>query len=194
VSIFEEFQARRAGPWCDIQGHMGFLYQEARNRRTLIELGVRTGNSTVALLASQYRLNVVDGYPYQEGDPAGSLWSVDVSPPEVPLHWHKLPHWFFRQGDDTSPEVRNWLPAKCDLLFIDTSHSYTHTMAELTLYVPRVIEGGIVLLHDTEWEYPNIQLDEPTGPVARALSDYCHAEGLYWSNRPGSYGMGVIRL
>lgn len=193
MNLYEEYQARLTGPWHDIQGHMDFLHTTALGYGTLVELGVRTGNSTSAFLASK------DRHVYPTGDIRravvwGGLWSVDISPPAVPGHWHELDHWHFLQADDTSPEAQKWLPEKFNLLFIDTSHDYEHTLLELSLYVPRVESGGIVLLHDTEWDTPNIQLPGATGPVARALEDYCQRESLYWSNRPGCYGMGVIRL
>lgn len=188
MSVYEEYKSRRDGLWNDIQGHLEFLHTTALGYGTLVELGVRSGNSTAALLAAK------DHHAYPNASVFGGLWSVDIEQPSVPSHWHELDHWHFLQADDTSPEAQDWLPEKFNLLFIDTSHDYLHTIAELALYVPRVESGGIVLLHDTEWEYPDIQLDEPDGPVARALTDYCEKEGLYWHNRPGCYGMGVIRL
>jgi cephalosporin hydroxylase len=40
------------------------------------------------------------------------------------------------------------IPASIDLLFIDTSHLYDHTMAELKRYAPRVRPGGWIVFHD----------------------------------------------
>jgi cephalosporin hydroxylase len=193
VSAYGDYLARLAGPWSDIQAHLEFLHTTALAYGTLVELGVRSGNSTAALLAAKDR----HAYPASDirsTETWGGLWSVDIAQPDVPGYWHDLDHWHFLQADDTSPQAQKWLPEKFNLLFIDTSHGYEHTLAELMLYVPRVESGGIVLLHDTEWEYPAVQLAGPTGPVARALTDYCTLEDLYWANRPGSYGLGVIRL
>jgi hypothetical protein len=193
MTAYEDYQARLNGPWCDIQGHLEFLHKTALGYGNLVELGVRSGNSTSALLAA------VERHAYVTGDTRppevfGGLWSVDIEMPAVPAQWHALGYWHFLQANDVSQRAQDWLPDKFNVLFIDTSHDYEHTLAELRLYVPRVESGGFVLLHDTEWEPPNVQLYGPTGPVARALGDYCEAEGLYWHNRPGFYGMGVIRL
>ncbi len=122
----------------------------------------------------------------------GDLWSVDLQPAQVPGEWHGLPYWHFLQGDDLHPATAAWLPAACDVLFIDSDHRYGHTLAELRLYVPRVREGGVVMLHDTQWDEGNIELPEPTGPVARALDTYCAETGRAWTNLPGSYGLGTI--
>ena len=173
-----EYEARLE-PWSDMQGHMVFLRETAESytKPVIIELGTRSGQSTSAFLAG------IQG--------GGQLWSVDVDPPQVPAHWHDLPEWHFLQADDVSAQAQDWLPAQCDVLFIDTSHTYEHTIAELSLYVPRVRPGGVVLCHDTEWADPGTMLDAPAGPVTEAQNAYCEQEGMSWVNRHGSYGMGV---
>jgi len=177
---------QRAAVWSDIQGHLPFLYETARSypHPAVIELGVRGGNSTAALLAGTC--------------PGGSLWSVDIEQPQVPRDWHEDARWHFLQADDLHPDTQSWMPAVCDVLFIDTSHTYGHTLAELETYVPRVRPGGTVLLHDTQFVATGggngDDAGEPAGEVAAALDAYCGQTGLSWSNRPGSYGLGVIRL
>jgi len=169
-------------PWSDLQGHMPFLRETAEgyDKPTIIEFGVRSGQSTSCFLAAIAKCG-------------GEIWSIDVDPAQVPAHWHDLPHWHFLQADDVSPEAQAWLPAEVDVLFIDTDHSYWQTMAELRLYVPRVRPGGVVLLHDTEWLPPGHATDFPTGTVTEALNAYCEEAGLSWVNRTGSYGLGIIR-
>ena len=122
----------------------------------------------------------------------GDVWSVDLQPAQVPAGWHGLPGWHFLQGDDLHPAVQAWLPRQCDVLFIDSAHTYGHTLAELRAYVPRIREGGAALLHDTQWDHGNVELAGPTGPVARALDDFCAGAGLSWENLPGSFGLGTI--
>lgn len=179
----------RLAAWSDIQGHMAFLRETVQRYEepAVVELGVRSGNSTAALLAGVY-------------DAAGQLWSVDIDEPAVPDSWHSLSRWRFLQADDTSPEAQEWLPGRCDVLFIDTSHEEKHTLEELRTYVPRVTPGGIVLMHDTEWlppakpKVPPSMLSKPGGPVTAALDTFCAERGLHWINRSGSYGMAVIPL
>lgn len=180
MSITEEYESRLA-EWSDIQGHMPFLRECAAKAQVVIELGTRSGQSTSAFLAGL-------------ADSGGELWSVDKDDAEVPAHWHDFPNWHFLRAGDDSNDAMQWLPLRCDVLFIDTDHTLNHMRRELELYVPRVRLGGLVLLHDTEWEDPAVQLDHPTGEVAQALTAFCEDRGLKWENRPGSYGLGVVRL
>jgi len=184
VTLTAQHTARAGGSWCDIQGHLAFLYAQAEGRAVIAELGVRGGNSTCAFLAAI------------ETAGSGQLWSVDVASPGVPVSWHDLPYWHFLCADDTSQQAMDWLPPKLDLLFIDTSHGLDHTLAELTAYGPRVRSGGVILCHDTCWLPGDVETREPVGPVARALDVWCQAQPyeLSWSNRAGSFGLGVIEV
>ena len=80
------------------------------------------------------------------------------------------------------------------MLFVDSDHSYGHVTGVLGAHLARVKPGGAALFHDTQFRYPDVDLGEPTGEVAKALDDWCGSRGIAWENRPGSYGMGVIRL
>jgi predicted O-methyltransferase YrrM len=163
----------RAGLETDIRAQLPVLYAHARHAETVIELGVRGGNSTAALLAGCER-------------GGGRLWSVDVEQPRVPAEWHQVPFWRLLVADDVSAEAAAFCPAGADVLFIDTSHAYDHTLAELRLYVPKVRPGGIVLLHDTDrLEWPG---------VGAALDDYCAETGADWYDHPGWHGLGVIEV
>jgi hypothetical protein len=173
VDLAEEYRARCAED-SDIALHLPFLYDSAQGA-TVIELGVRCGNSTAAFLAA-----------------GAEVWSADTEHPQVPGEWHEHPRWHFLLGDDLSEEILAGLPAQCDVLFIDTAHTYEHTLAELCAYAPRATR--LVLLHDTQWVPGGIDGGTPAGEVARALDGYCVEAGLSWENRPGSYGLGVIRV
>jgi Methyltransferase domain len=192
-----QYQARAGGAWSDIRGHLDFIYSQAvqlacyppddelsgmARAAVLAELGVRAGNSTCALLAAI------------ETAGAGDLYSVDLGPADVPDAWRRLPYWHFLQADDLSVKARRFIPGELDLLFIDTSHSEPHTLAELAAYAPRVRPGGIILCHDTQWDEGDAELAAPAGPVARALNTWTARMSLEWDNRPGSYGLGVIRV
>lgn len=156
----------------DISLHLPFLHDSAQDA-TVIELGVRTGNSTAAFLAA-----------------GAEVWSVDTEGPAVPAEWHEDPRWHFLCGDDLSAEILDGLPAEVGVVFIDTVHTYEHTLAELRAYAPRA--ARLVVLHDTQWTAGR-DTGTPDGPVAQAIDTYCLEAGLTWENRPGSYGLGVIR-
>jgi predicted O-methyltransferase YrrM len=148
----------------------------------VVELGAVPGLSTTMFLSA---LDETGG---------GELWSVDLDVPETVALWGDLPQWHFLQADDISPQAQAWLPDVCDVLFIDSAHTYAHTLAELRAYAPRVRKGGTALLHDTQWGPGNTDLGEPVGGVAKALDTYCAEAGLEWVNTPGNFGLGTIRF
>lgn len=182
-----EYEAR-AGQWSDIQGHLPTLHAAVSDRpgAQVLELGVRWGTSTACLLAAAE-------------DVGGHVWSIDVAQPAVPDWWAATGLWTLTIGDDLDPRVAAAQPATVDVLFIDTSHTYDQTTAELRLYVPRVRPGGVVLLHDVELDAPDRAQIRPGGtdvpfPVARALDAFCSETGRNWEARTGSYGLGVIHI
>ncbi len=182
MSLNAEFY-ERLRDWSDIQGHMHHLHEMtcSYDKPVIMELGTRTGQSTICFLRGIETVG-------------GELWSTDINPAQVPAHWYDLDFWNFLQADDLSPEADNWLPDTADILFIDTSHEYEHTLAELEIYTPRVNPGGIVFAHDTQFEPPGHDLGKPTGEVAQALNKYCADNGFTWENRAGYYGLGIMRI
>ena len=173
MTPLQEEYRRRAAADHDIRQQMPVLYAWARHADRIIELGVRSGNSTSAFLAG-----------IEHG--GGELWSVDIETPDVPAWWRDLPAWHLLVADDLSPKAVAFCHRGADVLFIDTSHYYEHTLAELRLYVPKVRPGGVVLLHDTDrTEWPD---------VGRALDEYCPSAGLDWYDHPFWHGLGVIEV
>ena len=181
VRIRTEYDERGIG-WSDLGAHLPRLYEFARGYRapTIIELGVRDGASTVAFLRAVSEVG-------------GHVHSADIRHPQVPIWWADTQWWTFHVGDDLSTPILDALPERADIVFIDTSHYYDHTLAELHTYVPRVKRGGLVLCHDTELEVPP---DWPGihYPVQHALDDYCAETGRTWENISGDSGLGVIRI
>jgi predicted O-methyltransferase YrrM len=177
VSVQLEYD-RRCVEHSDIFAHLPRLYREAcRPNVKVIELGVRSGNSTAAfLLAAEQN----DGY----------VWSVDIAPARLPWDGHE--RWTFYAGDDLW--LAKDLPNEVDVVFIDTSHHYDQTVAELELFVPKVKPGGVVLLHDTELEHPDGAAAWPAFPVRVAVDEYCDDHGLTPEYVSGCHGLGVIRI
>ena len=197
--IYDEYQQRLHGSWIDTQGHLQFLHETVLKYKkpVVIELGVHVGNTTSALLS---------GVELSDGE----LWSCDIDDvtKKVPTTFTQSPRWRFFHGDDVGEQILSQLPKQCDVLFIDTSHTYEHTLAELEAYIPRVKSDGVALLHDTHyagWALP--ELPAPTGAVGQALSKYCQDHGLTWEDRyiipedsppgidgPGFFGLGILRI
>jgi len=162
----------------DIVDHLPTFVElaEQLDARTVIELGVRDGESTKAWL-------------YAMECSGGHLWSVDLSPaPTFPTHC-----WTFIQGDDLDPAVIAQLPVEADIVFIDTLHSYAHTCRELETYVKHVRRGGRIVMHDTELD--GALVNEPdTQPVKKAVTEFCDAHGWKWANRTNCWGLGIIEV
>jgi predicted O-methyltransferase YrrM len=178
MDIYDLYRDRCARP-SDINEHLPRLVDicvEVDAER-IVELGVRTGVSTVAWL---YALEAT----------AGHLWSVDItSRPQG--FWSN--RWTFVQGDDTAPTTLERLPDSTDIVFIDTSHQYEHTLRELEIYSRRVRGGGKIVLHDTEVKQPDGTLDDDY-PVRRAIETFCGANDWRWVNDPKNNGLGVIQV
>ena len=152
---------------------------EAEHMTKVIELGTRTGVSTIAWLHALEQTG-------------GHLWSVDIDA-KPPIG--DYPHWTFIQGDDEAADVLAQLPEQVDAVFLDTSHHFEHTLRELRLYRSRVRPGGYIVCHDTELDYPEgVYLSDPPFPVRRAIEQFVAEHGLQWLNIPECYGLGIIKV
>jgi predicted O-methyltransferase YrrM len=172
---FRDEYLERLLPWSDVQYCMPRMHDTAASYPgvAILELGVRSGFSTSAFLAAAEQAQ-------------GHLWSIDVNDPEVPAHWLESPLWTFIKGDDVQVP---FVAPGIDVLFIDTIHTYSHTLAELHRFVPMVKPGGTVLLHDTVYSMQG----EEGYPVARALDTFCTETGRKWvEHGGGEFGFGEI--
>lgn len=126
----------------DIHEHLARLHGLVLylNAKRVIELGVRDGESTVALLEGVH-------------ETGGHLWSVDVMPCDQAkatiVSYGLQGRWTFNQADDVA-FAQQWREGTVDLVFIDTSHMADHTRLELAAYHPLVAPHGAMAFHDTE--------------------------------------------
>lgn len=183
TALSEEYQ-RRLAVWSDVQDCQERLYTAASSRpgARVLELGVRAGHSTSALLAGAEASG-------------GHVWSADIAAPaaEVPAEWFISGRWTFILGDSVTIPLPRDVPF--DVVFIDSSHAYEHTLAELRRFVPLVSPGGTVFLHDTRyepipWEVGGVP--QPHFPVARALDTFCEETGRSWTDHDAQFGLGEI--
>lgn len=143
------------------------------NAKQIIELGVRGAESTVSFLAALEQTN-------------GKLWSCDINVPiENAIHLKSNNRWTFVQGSDR--DLVNQAPTQCDILFIDTSHTYEDTLFELNSYHTKVKPGGYIMLHDVE------------GPmcsgVVKALDEFMLTHPAFsLSVINGNNGLGIIKI
>lgn len=178
ASLKERFERLCTEP-SDIVGHLPTFIGVADYLRAthVIELGTRTGVSTIAWLYAMERTG-------------GHLTSVDIDPrPDI----GDFGHWTFHQANDLDPKLLAQLSV-ADIAFIDTSHTYEHTLAELNIYQHLVRSGGVFLLHDTELAHPPDAPVYPAYPVRKAVEDFVAAEGYRWINEPSCFGLATIRV
>ena len=125
----------------DINQHLLLLYllPVSINAKTIVEIGA--GQSTFALSAAANATG-------------GEFYSHDLSSdarlrlfPEGEGVLDKEPRYHFVGGDNLETG-KNW-NKPIDLLFIDSSHTYEGTRAELDLWAKWVGKGGIICCHDT---------------------------------------------
>jgi predicted O-methyltransferase YrrM len=149
----------------DMAPHIQTLTKWAAQAETIVEFGVRGGVSTWALL---------DGL-----SPTGRLISVDILPCIVPPRVSEDPRWTFIVGDDMDPAIQARLPETADLVFIDTSHEYEHTVAELAYSL--TLEPKRIVMHDFVME-----------PVARAAYEFMGRESWRLIDNELPFGLATL--
>jgi hypothetical protein len=125
-----------------INEHLETLFVESltMNPRLIVELGVARGESARVFS----RVAQLCGAKYV---------SVDITDCSQAVDWDG---WLFIQKDDL--EFAREFPAWCrerqfepviDVLFIDTSHHFEHTLGEIRAYFPFLADHAKVFFHDT---------------------------------------------
>jgi cephalosporin hydroxylase len=147
VSYYNDYlrQAISPGWQSDITDHLGviFFFVLHSSPRLIVELGVRSGESTRVLLAAAEAANA-------------HVLSIDIEP------WYDIEvpfknRWSFIQADDVdfgrngfvSWCVANHHEPKVDVLFVDTSHEYEHTKQEILTWSNHLADGATLIFHDT---------------------------------------------
>ena len=126
----------------DIGDHLPTIFIEAYKRSPdlIVELGVRGGASTSAL---ERAARLCDSM----------LVSVDIDEPTFESMYERRR--FVREDDITfGNEFATWcngagIKPTIDVLFIDTSHEYGHTVQEIETWFRYLADNSIVLFHDT---------------------------------------------
>jgi len=126
----------------DISDHLDTLFFESlkQNPKLIVELGVRTGESSRCL---EKVAKICDST------------FIQVDPDKTSYHsvWKKS---FFVVEDDIkfAKEFKKFCSEKnispqIDTLFIDTTHIYEHTVNEIREWFPLLAPNGKVMFHDT---------------------------------------------
>jgi predicted O-methyltransferase YrrM len=159
----------------EISSHLPALYRHTDDQRPalVVELGTRVGFTTSILVkaAAKHHAHVV---------------SIDIDDCSGVVDYDR---WQFVQSDDIAfarefvawAEARD-LPTSVDVLFIDTSHHYEHTVQEIASWFPLLAPDATVLFHDTNMQRFYRRRDNTVGigsrnqrAVIRAIEEYLGA-------------------
>jgi predicted O-methyltransferase YrrM len=179
------FAQQVANPGCDTRDHLPYLREIAKGN--VLEIGVRGGVSTSALL-----LGVEEH--------GGSVFSIDIDG-SCGAVFAGHPQWMFGHLNSNDPgAVMRMIFGKdaedvfagrkncriIDVMFLDSTHEYAPTLAELRDYSPIIKPGGLITMHDVEGGmYPG---------CAQAMSEFVAERKWQSEIRHGSWGLGVIRV
>ena len=150
----------------DIEEHLPFLRDVCYRveAKIILELGTRFGNSTLAFLQAAQVLGA-------------KVISIDIE--DCSKAGFGYPNWEYHQMNDLDFEINEDI----DVLFIDTSHTFGQTLAELDKFAPKVKNGGVILLHDTI----------ATPDVYAAIKYYLSHNPQYkFEHRTNCCGLGVL--
>lgn len=111
--------------------------------RTVFEIGCFTG-FTSAHIATALRGTAGSHFHYLDFD-AEHLAATTRVLTDRGLAQHSTPH----LGASVDPKMLAELPNTADLIFIDTTHEYNDTVAEIAAYGPRLTAQGVLVLHDS---------------------------------------------
>ena len=157
--------------------------------KKILELGVRTGNTTLPFLCAAKELG-------------GMVHSVDLDattfrcPDDLRVYWK-----FFQSDAIAWLEQQRNQGAQYDLIYIDDWHAYDHVRRELEIIDSMVTPSSIILLHDLM--YSNAQPDYRSDPSTadaqwagggpyRAVADL-DPEIWEWATVPINHGLTVLR-
>ncbi len=157
----------------DINDHLLTIYRESIEikPKLIVELGVRGGESTFVFERVARKFNSI-------------LISVDIEDCSKITNYEK---WFFIKKDDIqfSREFKQWctqrgIEPSIDILFIDTSHLYSHTKEEIKSWFPFLSKKCKVIFHDTNISFLFKRKDgslqngwNNNRGVIRAIEEFC---------------------
>ena len=157
--------------------------------KKILELGVRTGNTTLPFLCAAKELG-------------GMVHSVDLDATTFQCPDDLRVYWKFFQSDAISwlEQQRNQ-GARYDLIYIDDWHAYDHVRRELEIIDSMITPSSVILLHDLM--YSNAQPDYRSDPSTadaqwagggpyRAVAEL-DPEIWEWATVPINHGLTILR-
>lgn len=145
-------------------------FVSANNVSRIVQLGSYAGYSTLIL-----------GWTLRRMGKRKALVAVDIDPLSVSFttEWVRRAgieqQVLVHQSDSSDPALsrvtRDYLSGAPQLVFIDSSHQYAHTLRELDLWYAQLGTGGLIALHDTS-DFASTYDSTGAGGVKRALGEW----------------------
>lgn len=153
-----------------IQGWMhdcelNFLYENVKKLEegsNIIEIGCWKGKSSHAIAKGirdsnkKMNLTCIDTFKGAEGDPEQQQRAIE----ESPLEEFKKNMKNFEINIlvmDSKKAYYKFKDESIDFLFLDSDHTYDHTITELKLWWPKIKQGGILCGHDYKEGYKAVK-------------------------------------
>jgi predicted O-methyltransferase YrrM len=170
MKYLEEIQQRGRTEDCDLSDHLETLYRQAyeMSPKVIVELGVSSGQSSKTFDRVSRELGSI-------------IFGCDVEP-TIGFSYSDICNGNFVQMDDIqfSRLYASNVGRPIDVLFIDTSHLYEHTVQEIAHWFPLLADKAVVMFHDTNMNGKNyvrkngsigLNWDNKRG-VIRAIEEY----------------------
>jgi predicted O-methyltransferase YrrM len=164
--------------------------------KKVLELGVRTGGSTIPFLLGLHGTN-------------GHLTSVDIN--DHALHLSSYgelddqlkPHWTFIKSDALHFLKESYQEEKYDLIYIDDWHSSEHVYKELNYIKHMLKDSTLIVLHDLmhSYKHPRYNTDYyplehefgGTGPYGGVKKFILENPNFEMATIPVNHGLTILR-
>jgi hypothetical protein len=168
--------SRRFLDWADVDTIRELVASLPKERTVIVvDLGAGSGTTSGSVFAERREKIEVTTYDLV-ADPALHSTAQFLKNIGIGDQWacHEM---------DSVEAAGKWQNGYADLLMIDTSHEYEHTVAELAAWRPKLRRNGRVWLHDYRGGYPGVTqaVDEA---VARGEFKLLKVAGLGCVLRP----------
>jgi cephalosporin hydroxylase len=174
----------------DLGSNGNILYNKIKKftNTNFVDLGVRYGVSSSILLEDSIINN-------------NTVYGVDICNNVNSGVLHHPKYNFIHTDSITA--ANNWNKEPISVLFVDTLHIKEQVLCELYHWFPYVIEGGLIIFHDTNWPadkydfYKNKFWDRPEEAVKSFfnISDLNVKNDLFHvEHYPDSWGMTFVEV
>jgi predicted O-methyltransferase YrrM len=116
-----------------------------------------------------------------------SLFSIDIDPDvtaytndwigRAGLEDHVKLHVGCSANADSVTAALDYLKSKPQLVFIDSSHQYDHTLLEMDVWYEQLTNGGFLVLHDTSLFAASFDASN-SGGVLKACAEWCERNNV----------------